>query len=69
MLRMGFLTIYYGAPKDHVNTRILQHMISGTLLILDLGTSMLDPYVYVVCWAPDIVHGIGYVIYCIYIEI
>ena len=28
------------APKDHVDTRILESMISGILLILGLGTGM-----------------------------
>ena len=40
-------------PKDHINIRILQTMISGIPLILGLGTRMSDPYVYVVLWAPN----------------
>ena len=34
-------------PKDHINIRILQTMISGIPLILSLGTRMSDRYVYV----------------------
>ena len=40
-------------PKDYINIRILQTMISGIPLILGLGTRMSDPYVYVVLWAPN----------------
>ena len=39
-------------PKDHVNTRIPQTMISSILLLLGLGNKMSDPYVCVVFWAP-----------------
>ena len=38
-------------PQDHINTRILQTMVSGLLPVLDLATRM-DLYVYVVFWAP-----------------
>ena len=44
------------APKDHINIRILQIMISGIPLILGLGTRMSCPYVYVVLWAPIYCH-------------
>ena len=30
---------YYG-PKDHINIRLLQNMVSGILLQRDLGTRM-----------------------------
>ena len=33
-------------PKEHINMRILQTMISGIRRILGLGTRMSDPYVY-----------------------
>ena len=46
------------APKVHMNIRILQTLISGIPLILGLGTRMSDPYVYVVCWAPNLT-GLG----------
>ena len=39
-------------PKDHINIRILQTMISGIPLVLGLGTRMSDPYVYLVLWGP-----------------
>ena len=42
------------APKDHINIRILQTMISGFPLKLGLGTRMSDPCVYVVFWAPKV---------------
>ena len=35
-------------PTDHINTRILQTMVSGIPLLLGLGTRISDPYVYVV---------------------
>ena len=38
-------------PKDHVDIRILQTMISGLLLIWVPGARMSDPYDYVVFWA------------------
>ena len=42
-------------PKDHMNIRILQTMIStmisGIPFIAGLGTRKQDPYVYVVFWA------------------
>ena len=39
---------HVGSPKDHINIMILQTMISGIPLILDLGTRTWDLYVYVV---------------------
>ena len=47
---------YYRAPKDHINIRILQVIISGILSILGLRTRM-DPYVHVVFWAPTLGGG------------
>ena len=41
-----------GAPKDHINTRILETMVSGIPLILGLGTRMPDPDVSVVLLGP-----------------
>ena len=41
-------------PTDHLNIRILQNCISGIPLVLNLGTGMSDPYVYVVFWAPTV---------------
>ena len=38
-------------PKDHINIRILQTMISGIPLMLGLGTRMSDAHVFAVCWA------------------
>ena len=40
-------------PKDNINIRIPQTMISGIPLIVVLGTRMSDPYVYVGFWAPE----------------
>ena len=37
-------------PNDHINTRILQTMISGIPLVLDLGTRMRDPNVYTILY-------------------
>ena len=39
------------APKDHLNIRILQTMISGFPLVLGRGIRMWDPCVCVVFWA------------------
>ena len=49
----GLGSIFRG-PKHHINTRILNTMISGILFILGLGTKTTDPYVDVVVWAPNI---------------
>ena len=35
-------------PKDHINTRSLQTMISGIPLMLGLGTGISNPHVYAV---------------------
>ena len=35
-------------PKNHINVKILQTMISGIRLVLGLGGRMSDPCVYVV---------------------
>ena len=40
--------------KDHINTRILETMISGIPVIVGLGTRLSDPYVCVGFWAPRI---------------
>ena len=40
------------APKNHINIRILQTIVSGIPLVLGLRTRMSDPCVYVACWAP-----------------
>ena len=40
------------APKDHINMRITQNMISGIDPVYGLSTRISDPYVYVVLWAP-----------------
>ena len=42
-----------GGPKDHINKRILQIMVSGIPLILGLRARMEAPYVYVGFWAPS----------------
>ena len=34
-----------GGPKDHINVRILQTMVSGIPLVEGPGTGMQDPYV------------------------
>ena len=39
------------APKDHIEIRILQTMISGIRLGWGLGSRLSDPFVYVVFWA------------------
>ena len=44
--------LHFRGPKDHINIRTLQTLISGIPLILGLGTRVSDPYVYVVSWAP-----------------
>ena len=53
------ITFVSTGPKDHINIRIPQTMVSGIPLIMGLimglGTRMLDAYVYVVFWAPSIV--------------
>ena len=40
--------------------RILQTMVSGISVMLGLTTRMLDPYVYVVCWARIFGVKVGY---------
>ena len=52
-----------GLPKDvdrdskgHINIRILPTMISGTPLILGLGTRMRDPYSYIIPYYTLIYH-------------
>ena len=42
-----------------ISRRILQHMISGFPLLLDLIARMQDPYDYVVFWAPTLRNSIG----------
>ena len=50
--KVGIRIAAYGlqirGPRDHINRRILQTMISGILLVLGLGTRMSDPSVYIV---------------------
>ena len=40
------------APGDHIKMRILKPTISGIPLLLGRGTSMSDPYDYVVFFGP-----------------
>ena len=40
-------------PKDHINARILQTMISGVPLISGLGAGMSEPYIHMAFWAPS----------------
>ena len=45
-------------PKDHINTRILETMISDSPLMLGLGTRMSESSVSLVFW-PPILTGTG----------
>ena len=46
-------------PEDHVNIRVLQHLISGIPFILGLGARMSDSYLDVVFWAPTAAGAVG----------
>ena len=46
--------------KDHINIRILQHIMSGIPLILGLGTRVPDPYAYIVLYHTILFHTIPY---------
>ena len=52
LLRLLSCRGFKKGPKDPINLRILQTAVSGIPPLFDLGTRMLDPYVYVVFEAP-----------------